>query len=81
MIEHHSLDKDFPELAETVRNCVINDDEFRTVNDEYNRLDNELFELEQNGVPTSDESFTNLKMKRAEMKDWLYQRLVQSRSK
>lgn len=77
MIEHHSLVKDFPELAETVRHCVVNDDEFRSMNDEYNRLDNELYELEYNGVPTSDATFSSLKMKRAEIKDWLHQRLMQ----
>jgi uncharacterized protein YdcH (DUF465 family) len=81
MIEHHSLDKDFPELAETVRNCVVNDDDFRTVNDEYNRLDRELYQLEQDGIPTGDNEFTSLKMRRAEMKDWLHQRLIMSRSK
>ncbi|MDG3087346.1 DUF465 domain-containing protein [Vibrio hannami] len=81
MIEHHSLDRDFPDLADTLRNCVLNDDEFKAVNSEYNKLDDELYELEQNGVPTSDEAFSSLKMKRAEMKDWLYQRLIQFRSK
>ncbi len=77
MIEHHSLDKDFPELAETVRQRVGSDDEFRSMNDQYNQIDEELFNLEQNGVPISDKEFVSLKVKRAEMKDWLYQRLMQ----
>lgn len=81
MIEHHSLDKDFPELAETVRQCLGSDDEFRSMNDQYNQIDEELYTLEQNGVPTSDKEFLTLKLKRAEMKDWLYQRLVQFNAK
>jgi hypothetical protein len=81
MIEHHSLDKDFPELVETVRQCMGSDDEFRDKNDQYNQIDRELYNLEQNGVPTSDGEFVSLKAKRAEMKDWLYQRLVQFSSK
>ncbi len=81
MIEHHSLDKDFPELAETVRQCMGCDEQFRSRNDEYNQLDRELYNLEQNGISTSDIEFMSLKAKRAEMKDWLYQRLLQFGSK
>ncbi|WP_035480158.1 YdcH family protein [Aliagarivorans marinus] len=76
MIEHHALQDDFPNLAPVVEQLVSNDPLFRENNTQYLRLDDEIYKLEIANVPSTDEHFTQLKLQRAHLKDWLYQRAI-----
>lgn len=74
-IPAHTLEYDFPEHTDTIRNLREGDLEFRSEADSYNKLDKEIRGLEERGVATDDNHFNELKIRRAHMKDHLYRRL------
>lgn len=74
-IPAHTLESDFPEYSDTIRQLREVDPEFRTESDSYHRLDKEIRGLEDSGVATDDNHFNELKIRRAHMKDQLYRRI------
>ncbi len=74
--EKHSLENDFPELEDVIKQLVASNETFAKDNKAYNALDKEIRVLELNGDPITDEEMHKMKHDRAVMKDSLYQRLV-----
>lgn len=76
MANHHALTADFPEHFNTIRSLHMEDSDFRQQSERYHALDREIHSLESRGIPTSDQSFADMKMERAQLKDRLYQRIL-----
>lgn len=74
--EDHSLTKEFPEYINTIATLHTENAEFATKAKKYNAIDKEVRVLELKDAPIDDQSMHQLKLDRAELKDWLHQKLV-----
>lgn len=77
-IDPHTLEVDFPEYAETIKQLKREDLQFKTESETYQKLDKQIRGLEERGVATDDNHFNALKIQRAQLKDQLYRRLNNS---
>ncbi len=73
--ENHALIFDFPELKKDIVYLNYKDEIFKEKSQQYHLLDYDIRQLEIAGSPTDDEHMHQLKVQRAELKDFLYQRL------
>lgn len=73
--EIHSLVNDFPQYQERISRLIESDATFASDNKRYTALDKEIRTLELNGAPIEDESMHQLKLDRAELKDFLFKRI------
>ena len=71
--EDHSLTHDFAEHKQKIIDLSKNDSGFKRMSDEYHKLDVEIRKLELDNVPVGDDYFNEIKHKRSELKDILYQ--------
>ncbi|MGR5458489.1 YdcH family protein [Vibrio sp. DNB22_12_1] len=74
--ENHSLTHEFPEHLDTINQLVASDASFAETAKNYNALDKEIRELELRGNPIDDNEMNTLKHNRAELKDWLYSKIM-----
>ncbi|ELI0632452.1 YdcH family protein [Vibrio harveyi] len=74
--ENHSLTHEFPEHLDTITQLTANDSAFAENAKNYNTLDKEIRELELRGNPIDDHEMNTLKHNRAELKDWLYLKIM-----
>ena len=71
-IEHHDLDHEFPKLHDVMVELTTQNDRFRSMFGEYNRLTDEIEKLEEAGVPVGDFIIEDMKKKRVRLKDQIY---------
>ena len=71
-VEHHDLDHEFPKLHDVMHALTTQNDRFRELYGEYNRLTEEIERLEEADVPVSDFTIEELKKKRVRLKDQIY---------
>jgi len=76
-IEHHRLVRELPEHADRIRELRQTDAHFARQLDEYHALDDRIYRSEIRLETLCDESLEALKKQRAQLKDRLYQQLVQ----
>ena len=69
--EHHPLLTEFPEHRDTIHRLKIDDAHFRRLFDEYHELDKEIFRMDENIEPTSDQVMEQRKVHRLALKDRL----------
>jgi uncharacterized protein YdcH (DUF465 family) len=69
---HHPIMREFPEFRETIRRLKGSNDHFRSVFDEYHRLDDEIYRIEEDIDFATDQEIEELKMRRAKLKDYIY---------
>ncbi|USD36853.1 YdcH family protein [Ferrimonas sp. SCSIO 43195] len=74
--ESHSLLDEFPDYKDRIHTLKHQDDEFASMAREYHNLDHRIRGLEMNDVPTSDTEFNRMKSRRVELKDQLYNRII-----
>ncbi|MCG9711625.1 YdcH family protein [Shewanella insulae] len=74
--ENHSLINDFPDYQDLILKLSESDNGFAQDNKKYSALDKEIRTLELNDAPIDDSAMHQLKHDRAELKDALYQRLL-----
>jgi uncharacterized protein YdcH (DUF465 family) len=67
---HHPILREFPEHRETIRRLKGSNDHFRSLFDEYHRLDDEIYRIEEDFA--TDQEIEELKMRRAKLKDYIY---------
>lgn len=72
---HHPLLKEFPEHRETMQHLKVADDRFRKMFDEYHKVDDAVYRIEEEIDFASDQETDELKMKRAWLKDQLYRQI------
>ena len=71
-LEHHPLIKEFPELHDAIHELKTHDDHFRELFEEYEKLDKEIYRIESDSEPASDQYTEELKLRRVSLKDELY---------
>lgn len=76
--EHHGIIHEFPEYREKIHTLKMSNLHFKTLFDEYHKLDKEVFRVENDINPTSDVTMENLKKQRLALKDELFQMLKKS---
>lgn len=73
--EDHSLAHEFPDHLDVIKRLAADDVSFADEVKTYDTLDKEIRVLELKGNPIDDDEMHKLKNRRAELKDYLYERL------
>lgn len=68
---HHPILHEFPEHRDTVKR-LQGDAHFRHLYDEYHRLDDEIYRIEEEIDFATDQEIDERKMRRAKLKDYIY---------
>ncbi|GLX86820.1 hypothetical protein tloyanaT_30730 [Thalassotalea loyana] len=74
--EDHSLVCDFPQFKETIDKLNQENELFASKAARYHQLDAEIRSLETANSPIGDNAIHQLKQERAQLKDMLYQMLL-----
>ena len=69
---HHPIFREFPEHRETIKRLKGSDNNFRHLFDEYHKLDDEVYRIEEEIDFATDQEIEELKMRRAKLKDAIY---------
>ena len=64
---HHPILREFPEHCEIIRRLKGSDDHFRKMFDEYHRLDDAVYRIEEEIDFATDQEIDELKLRRARM--------------
>ncbi|MDH5632724.1 MAG: DUF465 domain-containing protein [Gammaproteobacteria bacterium] len=70
--EHHSLLNDFPELRDKIHELKAANPDFASMYEEYDRVDKEVYKIEEQIETRSDAYTEDLKKRRVMLKDKLY---------
>ena len=76
MITKHQLTLDFPEFEEKIHDLKVNDNHFKNLFDKYDELDHEIYRIETDSDPASDDTLNSLRIERVRIKDEIYQFLL-----
>jgi uncharacterized protein YdcH (DUF465 family) len=76
---HHPILREFPEHRETIKRLKGSHDHFRDLYNEYHRLDDEIYRIEEEIDFATDQEIEELKMRRAKLKDYIYHFLCHPR--
>ena len=74
-VEHHPLNKDFPELRTALHELRVKDADFARLADEYETLDKRICRVEDGVEVLADDALASLKLARVGLKDEVAQRL------
>ena len=74
--ESHTLRDDFPDYKDRIHSLKTEGVEFASMAKEYHSLDHRIRGLEMTDVPTSDDEFMRLTSRRVELKEQLYNRII-----
>src|SRR2546423_14273498 len=69
---HHPIMREFPEHRDVIRRLKGSDNHFRTMFDEYHRLDDAVYRVEEEIDFASDQELEEMKIRRARLKDYIY---------
>lgn len=75
-VQHHDLLHEFPELRDRIHELKMNDRHFRKLFDEYHELTDNIEHMEDESLPASTSREEAAKLRRAHLKDELYQMLI-----
>jgi hypothetical protein len=75
-MEKHDLLHEFPEHKAKILELRKVNVHFKKMFDEYHALDEQIFNIEDGTVTTSDEYLNELRLKRVHLKDNLYKQLL-----
>jgi uncharacterized protein YdcH (DUF465 family) len=78
---HHPITREFPRHLETIKQLKSTDDKFRKAFNEYHRLDDSIYRIEEDIDFASDQEIEELKTERARLKDWIFHALQQAHPK
>ncbi len=78
MITKHQLTVDFPEFEVKIHDLKVNDNHFKNLFEEYDKLDHEIYRIETDSEPASDDVLNNLRIERVRVKDEIYAYLNQN---
>ena len=68
---HHPILREFPEHRDTIKRLKGSNEHFRNMFDEYHRLDDEIYRIEEDIDFATDQEIEELKMRRAKLKDYI----------
>jgi uncharacterized protein YdcH (DUF465 family) len=69
---HHPILREFPEHRDAIQRLKGSDVHFRHMYDEYHRLDDEIYRIEEEIDFATDQEIDERKMRRAKLKDYIY---------
>jgi uncharacterized protein YdcH (DUF465 family) len=69
---HHPILRELPEHRDTIKRLQISNGHFRNIYDEYHKLDDSIYRIEEEIDLASDQEIEELKMRRAKLKDYIY---------
>lgn len=72
MITKHQLTVDFPEFETKIHDLKVSDNHFKKLFDEYDTLDHEIYRIESDAEPASDDTLNTLRVERVRIKDEIY---------
>lgn len=72
MIRKHVLVEAFPEFEEKINNLKVENAHFKKLFDQYDELDHEVYRIESDAEPASDEVLNKKRMDRVHLKDEIY---------
>lgn len=70
--EHHRLAEEFPEYKDRIHELKVKDQHFARLYEEYQQIDDEVYRIEEQIETPSDEYTEELKKKRLQLKDQLF---------
>jgi uncharacterized protein len=70
-LEHHPLNREFPELKTQLNSLLSNDGHFARLAEEYEEIDKRIYEVESGRVAMDEMLLLGLKMQRVSLKDEL----------
>jgi uncharacterized protein len=76
MISKHPIVQEFPEFLDKIKNLNIQNTEFQVLLESYHVLDNEIYKMETNEIPVSDEVLNQKRIDRVFLKDEIYNYLT-----
>lgn len=76
MISKHILTQEFPEYETKISNLKVENAHFKKLFHEFDELDHEIYRIESDSEPASDDALNELRKKRVHLKDEIYQFLV-----
>jgi uncharacterized protein YdcH (DUF465 family) len=76
MVTKHYLTQEFPEFEEKVNILKIENAYFKKLFHEFDELDHEIYRIESDAEPASDDTLNSLRKKRVHLKDDIYQFLM-----
>lgn len=72
MIQKHTLTEEFPEFVEKIHVLKVEDAHFKKLFEEFDELDHEIYRIESDAEPASDETLNDLRVKRVHLKDEIF---------
>lgn len=76
--EHHRLFEEFPEYKDRIHALKLSNPHFSRLFEEYNKIDKEIYRIEEEIETPSDAYTEDLKKRRLHVKDQLYALLKQA---
>ncbi len=71
-MKKHDLLHEFPEMKDKIHELKISDTHFKKIFDEYHATDHSIHSIETGATATTDEHLNELRLKRVNLKDTLY---------
>jgi uncharacterized protein YdcH (DUF465 family) len=71
-VEHHPLLNEFPEYRDRIHQLKMDNAHFKKLFDEYHEVDKEVYRMDENIEPSTDEAMEEMKKRRLALKDELY---------
>ena len=76
MITKHILTQEFPEYETKISHLKVENAHFKKLFHEFDELDHEIYRIESDSEPASDDTLNDLRKKRVHLKDEIYQFLT-----
>jgi uncharacterized protein YdcH (DUF465 family) len=78
MFKKHPLTDEFPEFEAKIHEMKVENEHFKRLFEEYDEVDHEIYRIESDAKPASDETANQLRITRLRLKDELYHLLKES---
>ena len=76
MITKHILTQEFPEYETKISHLKVENAHFKKLFHGFDELDHEIYRIESDSEPASDDALNDLRKKRVHLKDEIYQFLT-----
>ncbi|WP_017939776.1 YdcH family protein [Zestomonas thermotolerans] len=77
-LEHHPLHREFPQYQNQLRALMQADAKFSRLVEEYQAIDQRIYDAEDGRQPLDDQALQGLKLQRVNLKDQIVRMLQQS---
>ncbi|WP_111670317.1 YdcH family protein [Algoriphagus litoralis] len=72
MFKKHPLTEEFPEFEAKIHELKAENEHFKKLFEAYDEVDHEIYRIESDAEPASDETANQLRINRLRLKDELY---------